>query len=99
MLATALKAKRFAPPRLGDANRKTQHKYLLASFLVSRTGFPQQPLLCGILRPLELSGGFTASQEPEQGGAQAPRGSIASKLSTRQAEQVLRRSYDVFHGA
>jgi hypothetical protein len=72
----------------------------MAPFPVSRTGFPQQPLLCGILHPLELSGGFYGPPGSEQGGAEVPTGEApggyASKLSTRQADRVLRRFYGVF---
>src|ERR671932_693484 len=60
----------------------------MAPFPVSRTEFPQQPLLCGILHPLELSGGFYGPPGSEQGGAEVPTGEApggyASKLSTRQ---------------
>ncbi len=40
MLATALKAKRHAPLRLEDANRKTQHKYLYGPLSCEQNRIP-----------------------------------------------------------
>jgi hypothetical protein len=95
MLATALKAKRHAPLRLEDANRKTQHKYLYGPPSCEQNRIPPTVSVMWDPAPARAKRQILRpAQRPEQGVPRLPRGSLggriyASKLATRQAEQVL----------
>ena len=100
MLATALKAKRFAPLRLGDANRKTQHKYLYGPVSCEQNRIPPTASVMWNPAPARAKRRILRPPGIRAGGCRGPHGGgpwgICLQTVNTAGRQGLRRFYGVF---